>query len=686
MTRFFARLLLWAVLALTGTVFSLSITSSSAWAQDAAVKATLDDLARLEPQIAALTPGQGAGIKRLQNLLKVTQQRFAGANSGDPDYPAAADRLAKAEAALADLAAGKTPGAAPAAPATTAAEPPAATEPAATPAADPKVAAAQAHLDALKAAVAATQPNEIDKIQQQRGELDQLAREISATQNPADPAWVAAANGYNDLVAQMNALIAAANSSGGTAPAQSAGGDANVARAEHELGLIERQVEPMQPADARLAERFLADLERIGQTLHALPDQTTAEWQAADAHRAKLKAAIVGKRVASLKETLQQQIDRVNGLSATDFAVAETVDGLRRDLDGLRADLAALAAPDDAGVVALGQDIAQVAGAIDQRAQSAGAATAQYGDVNARLAEIDGHARGVQVPPPLTGSATRDEAAAYGAAIAGIRRQSAEDLAWLNGINGKVPLTPEQAESFNRSQNALAVVTPQQVDQSLLNSQAALDSAVQQGLTYADLLNNADTGNADDQANLMTGAGKFEEYQKNLAAGLVAVDAAAALEAAVARGDAPDRGAQRAKIAAALEKYQASHGQALDSVRLPAARSTDTELIATAEEVLKRPEYGYQWKRLVVNADLQHFDKMTGSIDENTSSDLVVSVYHWVWDEFQVTTAEPRDGKWYLYTNKLRRFTSGGPTTPTGRWILADRFEGSEILEANIAE
>ncbi len=675
MTRVLALLCVWTVLA---------VLSVSAWAQDAAVKATLDDLARLEPQISALTPGQGAGIKRLQNLLNVTKQRFAGANAGDPDYPAAANRLARAEAALADLAAGKTPEPAPAAPAATSVEPAAAPASATAPSGDPKVAAAQAHLDALKASVAATQPNEIDKIQQQRTELDQLAREITAAQNPSDPAWVAAANGYNDLVAQMNALIAAANSGGGAAPAPS--GDANVARAEHELGLIERQVEPMQPADARLAERFLADLDRIGQTLGALPDKTTAEWQAADTHRVKLKATIVEKRVAALKATLQQQIDRVNGLTATDFAVAETVDGLRRDLDGLRADLDALAAPEDAGVVALNQDITQVAGAIDQRAQSAGAATAQYGDVNARLAEIDGHARGFQVPPPLAGGATKAEAAAYGAAIAGIRRQSGEDLAWLDSINGKVPLTPEQAESFNRSQAALAVTTPQAVNQSLLNSQAALDGAVQQGLTYADLLNNADTGNADDQANLITGAGKFEEYQKNLAAGLAAVDAATALDAAVARTDAPDRAAQRAKIAAAMEKYQSSHGGALASVRMPAARSSDAELVAIAEEVLKRPEYGYQWKRLVVNADLQHFDKMTGSIDENTSSDLVVSVYHWIWDEFQVTTAEQRDGKWYLYANKLRHFTSGGPTTPTGRWILADRFEGSEILEANIAE
>ena len=148
----------------------------------------------------------------------------------------------------------------------------------------------------------------------------------------------------------------------------------------------------------------------------------------------------------------------------------------------------------------------------------------------------------------------------------------------------------------------------------------------------------------------------------------------------------PHIAAQRNAIAVALEKYQGSQATVLASVRMPPAKSTDPKLLEIAGEVLTRPENGYRWVRMVINADLQHFDKMTGSIDENTSSDLVVSVYHWVWDEFQVTTAEQRDGKWYLYTNKLRRFASGGPTTPTGRWILADRFEGSEILEANIAD
>ena len=661
-------------------VFACAILTlaAPAWAGDAAVKSVLDDLARIEPQIAALSPGQGAGIKRLQNLLKVTTQRLDGADRADPDFPAAADRLAKAQQALADLAAGKTPDTSAPAPAATPA--PAESAPAPRASADPKVAAAQAHLAALQADVAGIQPDQLEKIVAARKDLDVLGGELKAAQNPQDPAWVDAANGYNALVGKLNALITAANAG----PAPAASDDPNVARAERELSLIENQAAPMQTGDKKLAERFLGDLDRIGQALAALADHNAADWQAAETHRVALKDTIVGKRVEALTESLRKEIDRVNAMTPVQFAVAEEVAALRRDVDAIRADLDALAAPENAGVQRLSQDIAQVDGAIDERAKSAGAGQGQYGDVNARLAEIAGHAR-AQVPPPLKHDADKDAAGSYAAAIAGLRKQGADDIAWLDGINGKVPFDHDQAESFNSSRHALAVMQPQEIDQSLQNSFAALDGAVAQGLQYAQLLNAADPADADDQANLMTGEGRYAEYQANLNAGLAAIEAAAALDAGVGRSGAPDRAAQRKEIEAALAKFSAAHDTALASVRMPAARSSDGRLVDIATEVLGRPEYGYAFKRMVVNADLNHFDKMSGSIDENTSSDLVVTVYHWVWDEFQVTTAERHtDGKWYLFVNRMRNFVSGGPTTPTGRWILAERFQGSEILEANI--
>ncbi len=36
-----------------------------------------------------------------------------------------------------------------------------------------------------------------------------------------------------------------------------------------------------------------------------------------------------------------------------------------------------------------------------------------------------------------------------------------------------------------------------------------------------------------------------------------------------------------------------------------------------------------------------------------------------------------------MFVNKLKYFHSGGSTTPTGRWILATRFQSSQILAAN---
>jgi hypothetical protein len=37
-----------------------------------------------------------------------------------------------------------------------------------------------------------------------------------------------------------------------------------------------------------------------------------------------------------------------------------------------------------------------------------------------------------------------------------------------------------------------------------------------------------------------------------------------------------------------------------------------------------------------------------------------------------------------MFANRLKYFHSGAPTTPTGRWILSERFQTTEILEANI--
>ena len=129
------------------------------------------------------------------------------------------------------------------------------------------------------------------------------------------------------------------------------------------------------------------------------------------------------------------------------------------------------------------------------------------------------------------------------------------------------------------------------------------------------------------------------------------------------------------------ERYRELVTLALDSVRMPEARSTDPDLLAAAAEALANPDYGVgAWRRMVINYDLQRKEKHEGEYRTGTVYDTI-TVYHYVWDEFQVTTIEQVGERWFMFANRLKYFHQGGPTTPTGRWILADRFQTTEILE-----
>ena len=120
----------------------------------------------------------------------------------------AKNRLQALKQRLTDLAAGKTPGAAPAA----APAAPAPTQPAQTSSptpADPKLAGAAAELARIDAAVEAMSPGDKVKGQQYVNELNKVAETLKAFPNRNDPDWKKAAQHYDALnkkvVAKANA-------------------------------------------------------------------------------------------------------------------------------------------------------------------------------------------------------------------------------------------------------------------------------------------------------------------------------------------------------------------------------------------------------------------------------------------------------------------------------------------------
>jgi hypothetical protein len=155
----------------------------------------------------------------------------------------------------------------------------------------------------------------------------------------------------------------------------------------------------------------------------------------------------------------------------------------------------------------------------------------------------------------------------------------------------------------------------------------------------------------------------------------------------------PETKKRLAQIDQAKQNYNKKRASALKSLRMPKAASNSAELKKIAKETLVRPKYGVgNIKRLVINSDKVKREKQTSDTEidniEAYGGKLTLSgkttTYHYVWEEFQVTTAEPFNGKYYLYYNTLKYFTKGAATTPLNQWILSGRIKGTEILEKNI--
>ncbi|MGF1448447.1 MAG: hypothetical protein ACFB20_03415 [Opitutales bacterium] len=212
-----------------------------------------------------------------------------------------------------------------------------------------------------------------------------------------------------------------------------------------------------------------------------------------------------------------------------------------------------------------------------------------------------------------------------------------------------------------------------------------MDSEVQTGLQVAAWLAETDLNDRNQVLSRLTQDGAVAYNMERLNAGKRAIEQAAALDQGLGRTDGPDRSAQMQELQAGMVAFQQMTRDALASVVMPEAASTDAKLLRIAQTTLAKPDYesARGWERLVINSDLQKKEKWEGDYRRGTVQDTI-SVYHHQWDEFQVATAEQVGERYFIYYNRLKYFHSGGSTTPTGRWILSQRFQGSEILAENI--
>ena len=385
-------------------------------------------------------------------------------------------------------------------------------------AADPALAAAQQDLARIGGALDAMPAGDKAQLKRYRDDLNAVAARLKQMPNKRDPAWAAAAQSYNTLNQRMNAMVAAAQQGGvqnprAAAPAQNKS-DPNVARAEREIGLIQRQLGTMRPGDQRLAERFLKDLDRIDAQLAAVADKSQPAWVKVKAQHAQVRTAIVDGVVTSLTAELRKIVDRVNRLQPLQYLVAKDVASVRGGLAGIQERAEALTSPENPNVQALMKGIADIGAAFEGRVQKAEAEHGKLGDVAGQLAAVDQRVRRLRVPRPLNADASEADIRDFAAAVQAVKAHIGRDLAYLNAIEGKTPLTVEQRNKFRFAKNELGLPNRVRSTRAMAQSTHAVDARVGAHEDILAFTTTTEPLNPDHMANRLLGQGPLRAVSK----------------------------------------------------------------------------------------------------------------------------------------------------------------------------
>lgn len=686
-----------ALLAMMAPALLDATLGSPAWAQspepaNAQIKGVYDDLDRFEQQAAG---ANASGANRILRLLKVTEGRLQGASDQDhASWQAAAQRLATLQQQLEDTAAGRPPAAAapaqaasPTAPAVDTPAVEAAPSIEAAPALDsgsPEVAAAAAEIARLSAQVDTMAPGDKATGQQYLNELKAIGDRLRGVADK-DAAWSETATSFNALqqrvVATANAAPAPGPATGAAPAAQgTAAADPNVERVLRELGFNDRNIQQMRGASVRMEERILADMTRIRDLLDQSPGREHPTWQEADIEWQRQMDLLAQKRLDAIRQQLDSLGEQIAGLDDVSLVSDQTVAQVRGHLETLAGEMAvydSYASRD--GYAETWNAHTRTAALLQERVAAAEATEKSFGDIPATVAAIEQRFRETPVPQALREFHSKEAVVTYAESMKKAYADSVQAARYLQQVDGRTGQVDKQ--TIQRLLHWADHDRMRQIDESLRETRNHLDGHWAQYQGVIDFRASDDPADPNHRANRFLLQGRFEENVTQLKEGLQFVSVAEAYERALGAEDDGTRSQQQAALQGALGKYEADFQLALSTMRMTPGTG-DSELERIAADTLQNPNYGVNlpWKRLEVGKKA-HREEARSEISGNS---LITNLYKW--DEFQVRTAEQVDGKWYVFINDLKYFYSGASTTPLDRWLVADRWQGEQILEENIGK
>lgn len=533
------------------------------------------------------------------------------------------------------------------------------------------------------------------------------ADRLNSSPNKAHASWVEAKQRLDTI---NNALAALA--SGGAAqpaapaaatapttqppaPAQSApttaqpapaAADPSIARAQREMNLVAGQVRNLRPSDGRGAMRHLKELYRIGGSLSKVQDRAHPSFQEAAQQYGQIKGALVTLIVNVENERLVKIAGQLDRMQLNDYANAKKVEAGRQSLAGILETLATLSAPKAPAVADLSSRVGKVSAIYEDNVAKNNAQQESLGDVPAKLAALQKRFQAIKVPGRIVHPATAETVRQFIAQVAAVEVHLKEDLSYIQSIDGKAALSVGDGNSFRALKGGLQGGKPQELARIVATVNAEMDLGVEHALNTVKFYEDTDPQDVNHRNNRLTGKGKFGEALKKLEGVQQEIELAALYDKESGRANAPDRTPQIQRAAAATEGFKKKFEVALDSTRMPDAKSKDKKLHKVIAEVAARQDSNHKYERAVINSALRHNKNETGSIRGTSSTSATITVYTYEWDQFQATTAEKVGDDYFLFANTYKYYYSGSPQTPVNTWNRTSRLELGQILKKNIGK
>ncbi len=462
------------------------------------------------------------------------------------------------------------------------------------------------------------------------------------------------------------------------------------------------KLEPsLKEGDVETANRYINDLNYAAKRLKAAYDKTTTHYKDAVQRYGAIVEKIQTKARAGTPppkpaqgydlEKLRQLNKEINAAyeNLQMLSVAHMKDDFRRksvakEIEGFTERLAAFPTGDENVTIVTG-NLANFRnlyeGALAKLAQDEAGLPEVLAKLEVMRAKYDRKKLPVQPELPLT----EDEVTLWVNQIANWRNNELPaDLAFVQGLQGNSAANQQTVSSIL---NMVAHTWPRYLNEMESGMRDKCYSDAFRVDEYCDGILEIDPADRDQVQNRILGQGNFDGNLNRLRKYQNGVKIAALWDNLMQVEDHPDRVAQAAKVEKAIGYLQKLAVDCLDQVRMPQAASTDEGLLKIAGDTLKASDYKVAgWESMVINVDKARREKREAYIRGESANSASVEYYHYVWDQFQVTTAEREGDKVWLYATTFCNYSSGGSTTPLNRWFVSGRIQLTPILPENIGK